>query len=350
MKRALAGFLALACLTAGCVQAGRTVHPHSDPVEGAACPVTPDPSVRTTVRIGWQGIVNGDLVVKDLNLLERCLPNASISWVRTKGGDDTIQAFGSHTIDLGIYGSSATVKSISPDLSLPLRIVWIGDVIGKAEALVARTPEIKSVKDLKGKNVAVVFGATPHYELLSMLKAEGLSGQVNLINASNDTMLAAWTKGEVDAVWTWDPTMTELQQHGGHIVMTSADAAARGYETYDLIAARREFIDANPAFMTMWTRVQDHAVGVIQDDPDAAAASIATQMGIGVEDARAQLAGYRYLRASEQAGPDYFGRELPGKVLRTARTLSEVGMIPAAGTAQHYEASVYPDAIQEVGA
>ena len=128
--------------------------------EAAACPVEPDPSVRATVRIGWQAIPTGDLIVQERHLLESCLPSATIQWVQFDGGDDVVQAFGSGSIDLGISGSSAAVTAMSPPLELPVRLVWIADVIGASEALVSRDPSITKLEDLRGKKVAVTFGAT----------------------------------------------------------------------------------------------------------------------------------------------------------------------------------------------
>lgn len=95
--------------------------------EAAACPVEPDPSVRATVRIGWQAIPTGDLIVQERHLLESCLPSATIQWVQFDGGDDVVQAFGSGSIDLGISGSSAAVTAMSPPLELPVRLVWIAE-------------------------------------------------------------------------------------------------------------------------------------------------------------------------------------------------------------------------------
>lgn len=346
---ALGAALAVLLALTGCIQPGRTVHPHSDPVAGAACPVEPDPSITTHARIAWQGIANGDLIVKDLGLLERCMPSATIEWMRFNGGNDVIQAFGAGSIDIGIYGSSAGVKAMSPPLELPISLIWVPDVIGTSEALVAFDEEITSIDDLAGRTVAVTFGATPHYVLLSMLEQAGISQQVEVVNLTNDKMPAAAHSGEIDAAWTWEPTLTELEDLGGHRVLDSAAAAEAGFVTFDMQTARDEFIAQNPEFMLMWTRVQDHAAQQVLEDPDAAAASIAAQLGVPEEVARQQMAGYTYLTAEDLAGEDWFGAGAGEALHSTGSFLAEVRLTEGALTEEQYAGRVHADAVMEVG-
>ena len=108
--RILAASLGLTLALSGCVQSGRTSHPDNFAGE-VACPVDPDPSITTTARIGWQAISNGDLVIKDLELLEACMPEANISWVKMNSGGDVIQAFGSESLDISLVGSSPAVRT-----------------------------------------------------------------------------------------------------------------------------------------------------------------------------------------------------------------------------------------------
>lgn len=318
--------------------------------EAAACPVDPDPSVRSSVRIGWQAIPNGDLIVQERQLLESCLPNATIQWVQFDGGDDVVQAFGSGSIDIGISGSSAAVTAMSPPLELPVRLVWIADVIGTSEALVSRDPAITTLEDLRGKKVAVTFGATPHYSLLSSLQAAGIEDEVVVVNLTNQAIPAAWERGEIDAVWTWEPTLSELMVSDGHVVMTSEQSAQQGHPTFDLISARAEFVEAEPELMTMWTRLQDHAATEIAEDPDAAAESMAVMLGTDPATVREQMEGYSYPDAAAQAGPDYFGGGVAGSLHSTAGFLGEVGLTDGASSEEHYEQIVHPDAIEEVAA
>ena len=144
------------------------------------------------------------------------MPNADISWSQFASGGDVVQAFGANSADLGLVGSSPAAKAVSAPLNLPVQVIWIYDVIGEAESLVARDPSIKGPADLRDKTVAVPFGSTAHYSLLSALAGAGLRGgtDVTLINLAPDAIPAAWQSEQIDAAWVWNPVLGELEKAG----------------------------------------------------------------------------------------------------------------------------------------
>ncbi|MEX5258506.1 taurine ABC transporter substrate-binding protein [Kocuria arenosa] len=345
---ALVAVLGAVATTGGCVESGRTVHP--DAVQAAAeCPVEPDPSITTTARIAWQAIPNGDLAVKDLRMLETCMPNAEITWSKFDSGGDVVQAFGAGSVDLGLVGSSPAVRAVSPPLDIDLRVVWLQDVIGAAESLVVRDESITSIQGLDGKKVAVPFGSTAHYSLLSALREAGIDGTVQLINLSPDKMLPAWQRGEVDAAWVWDPTLSQLQSSGS-VILTSADTAKAGYPTFDMSAATAEFLEQNPGFMLMWTTAQDAAARRLADGEATAIESLAVQLGLPPDVVRKQTQGLEYLDARQQAGPDYFGGALGGVLEDTAGFLVDARETEGTAPPETYQRMPYPYAIEEVAA
>ena len=104
----------------------------------SACPIgAVDESITTTARIAYQKIPNGDLIVKDMGILEACMPKATITWSVFSSGGDVLQAYGAGSVDLGLTGSNPAVKALSTPLknTLPLiQDVWIHDVIGAGES------------------------------------------------------------------------------------------------------------------------------------------------------------------------------------------------------------------------
>lgn len=343
LKRA-ATFGAVAMLAVGvggCVKSGRTSDTSSSTSTSSKCPFTADSSVTTTARIAYQNIPNGDLVVKDSKLLENCLPKAKISWSKFDSGGDVIQAFGANSVDLGLIGSSPATKGLSKPLLIPMQVIWIHDVIGTAESLVARDKAVTDIKGLKGKKIAVPFSSTSHFSLLQALQDAGLDANkdVSLINLAPDKMPSAWQGGQIDAAWVWDPTLTELRKTG-HVVVSSEDTAKAGKPTYDLGAATSAFVNGNPKFMTMWAKAEDYAVKQIKDKPAAAAVNIAAVLGIAPADVQKQFAGYVYLDAKQQASADYLGGKLAADLLNTGKFLLDQGGISAVNTAAAYRAGV----------
>lgn len=328
----------------GCVQSGRSGDvpaPGGSGASSAACPFAPDTSVSTTARIAFQNIPNGDLVVKDQRLLETCMPNAKVSWSKFDSGGDVIQAFGTKSVDLGLIGSSPATKGLSAPLNIAMKVVWIHDVIGKAESLVAKDPAAKQITDLKGKKIAVAFSSTAHYSLLQALTDAGMDSakDVTLINLAPDKMPSAWQGGQIDAAWVWDPTLTVLLKDG-HLVTSSDETAKAGKPTYDLGAGTSAFIDGNAAFMTVWAKAQDAAVKMITNEPDKASVSISAVLSIPPADVKKQFEGYTYLDAAKQASPDWLGGKLAKDLQATATFLLNQGGITAISSPDVYATGV----------
>lgn len=339
--RATAAALAAAALAlslSGCVESGRS-STASAPAD-SDCPWEPDESVTTTARIAWQAIPNGDVVVKDLGILEACMPNATIKWVQAPSGGDVVKYYGTDDVDLGLMGSSpATIASSKPIVDdVDIAVVWIHDVIGDAESLIVKDPSITDISGLKGKKVAVPFSSTAHYSLLQALADAGLEAgkDVEVINLDPEKMPAAWQGDQIDAAWVWDPTQSQLLESGGERILSSADTAEAGRPTFDVGTADRTFIADNPEFMAQWAKAQDWAVKLIQEEPATAAESVAVALGIDPADAEKQFAGLTYLTAEEQASADYLGGTFAQDLFNTAGFLLEQGGIEAVGTEADY--------------
>ncbi len=312
-----------------------------------SCPVTPDAGYTGQLRIGFQAIPNADLIVKDQGLLEACLPKAQIKWSQFSSGGDVVQAFGSGSLDLGLAGSSPSTKAVSAPLNLDVQIVWVHDIIGEAESLVTRVPGASSIKDLKGKTIAVPFGSTSHFSLLTALKMAGMtSTDVKLINLDPEKMPGAWQGGQIDAAWVWDPVLSKLRQAGGTVVTSSAVTAKAGSPTSDMELASRKFIAANPEVMKVWTGVESAAVAQMTSNPQTAADSIAAQLGTSPSAVKTQLKGYTYLTADKQK--PLFHDQLPGVLKGTALFLKSQGEVDAVKS--DYSSALYTTAIDAVAA
>ena len=308
----------------------------------ASCPLgAPDESITSTVRIAYQKIPNGDLIVKDQKILENCMPKANITWNVFASGGDVLQAYGAGAVDIGLTGSNPAVKALSAplDTTLPPTVnTWIFDVIGKGEALVVKS-DITGPEGLKGKKIATPFSSTSHYSLLNWLAQNGLSEtDVELVNLEPEKMIAAWP--DLGGAFVWDPSLSELVAQGGVILGSAADTAAAGKPTYDLANGVKSWIDANQPFMNMWAKAQNYAVNMINTDPTAAATSISAELAVPPADVEKMFGGYKYLSAAEQASPDWLGGKLAKDFEDTAKFLLTQGAIDAVNTPEAYAAGV----------
>lgn len=339
--------IAAITLTVGCSSSQEATQ-SANAETSTKCPWKADDTVTGKIRVGFQILPVGDLVVKDQKILEACLPNAEIEWTQYASGGDVVQAFGSSSLDIGTVGSSPAVKAVSAPLDLDVRVVWVQDVIGEAEALVAKDPAVSGVADLKGATIGVPFSSTAHFSLLAALEDAGLdpARDVKIINLAPEAILGAWQGDQIDAAYIWDPTLGELLADGKKL-LSGKEVADMGSPTFDLSVASTSFIEKSPAFLTTWTRAQDWAVKQIQDKPKVAAESLAVEMGADVSVVEAQLAGTTYLTAAEQLDT-YFGGQLGSVMADTAAFLAKQGEIDAAEDVAHYTDAVHGDAAASV--
>jgi taurine transport system substrate-binding protein len=306
------------------------------------------------LRIGYQLIPNGDLIVKDEGWLEAAMPGTKITWIKFDSGGNVNTAMIAGSIDIGLAGSSPVAAGLSLPMNIAYKVPWIHDVIGAAESLVVSNKSgIKDFAGLKGKKIGTPFGSTAHYSLLAALELNSVNPQeVDIVNLEPQAILAAWQRGDIDGAYVWNPTLAELKKDGTALI-TSADLAKQGKLTADLAVVTTKFADAYPAAVQTWVEQQDRAVKLFQSDPQAAAAAVANQLNITPEEALAQMKDLIYLDAAQQAGADYLGTpDAPGKLadnlesasqfLKTQGSVKEVPPLSAfqAGLANQFVAAV----------
>lgn len=96
---------------------------------------------------------------------------------------------------------------------MPLTIILAFDISAGADALLAH-PGTR-LTDLAGKRIGVEDGAVGTLVLTAALRQAGLSPtEVQRIPLTADHHYQAWKAGEVDAVITFDPVITQLQALG----------------------------------------------------------------------------------------------------------------------------------------
>jgi taurine transport system substrate-binding protein len=292
-----------------------------------------------TIRIAYQQVPNGDLIVKNQGWLEEAFgPDVNVEWSLFASGGDVNEAVIAGAVDIGLVGSSPASRGLSTGIEY--RVPWIFDVIGAAESLVS-TPDLTTIAGLEGKTVATPFASTAHFSLLAALDDAGVDAStVNIIDAAPDDIYAAWTRGDIDAAYVWNPNLAKLIAEGGNVLITSGDLAAKGKTTYDLAIVSNAFADEYPDAVNVWAAQQDRAVQLINDDPDAAAESVALELEITPEEAASQLGDLVFLTAAEQLGPDYLGGGLAANLFAAAQFNKDQGTIDTVQDESVYVAGV----------
>lgn len=256
------------------------------------------------VNIGTQQIPNDEALAAAKGYFEQEM-GVKVNIVEFQAGDIR-NAMISKDIDFAMLGSSSAILGVANGMDVQL--VWVHEVLGSAEQLVAREGSgIKTIQDLKGKKVATPFTSTAHYSLLNALKLNGIDeADVTLLDMQMPDIYAAWQRGDIDAAYGWEPTLSKLLESGTSL-LTSADLAAQGVITANVEIVRSEFAQQYPQLVAGYIRAVDRAVQLYRQNPDDAVATVAQAMGLTQQEAKTQMQGSIWLTATEQLSPDYLG-------------------------------------------
>jgi taurine transport system substrate-binding protein len=309
---------------------------------------------KPTIRVGYQGFPSGDLVVKNSRWLEEALPDYNIKWTKFDSGADVNTAFIAKELDFGALGSSPVARGLSAPLNIPYKVAFVLDVAGDNEALVVRNAaDVNTIAELRGKRIATPFASTAHYSLLAALAQNGLStNDVQLIDLQPQAILAAWDRGDIDAAYTWLPTLDQLRTSGKDLI-TSRQLAKDGKPTLDLGAVSDDFASAHPEVVDVWRQQEARALTLIKDDPNAAAKAIAAEIGLTAEDVAGQLKQGVYLTPEQVASPEWLGSDgKPGNIavnLQSAsQFLADQKQIPTAAPLTSFQDAIYTKGLPNV--
>lgn len=284
------------------------------------------------LRIGWQQIVEPSRVPQAAGDYEKAT-GANITWSQFGSGADVVAAIASGAIDIGYVGSSPLTAAASQQL--PIETIYIVGNIAEAEALAAKG--VNSPQDLVGRKIATPFVSTSHYALLAALKHWDIDPkQVQILNLKPADIGAAWTRGDIDGAYVWDPVLTQIKTTGGKVIVDSAQVAQWGSPTFDAWIVRKDYADAHPDIVTAFVKVTAAAYKQYLDNPSAwgpdsdAAKAIAKLTGANAADVPELLKGYVFPSLADEAGPAYLGGATAKAIADTAAFLVEQGKIQSA--------------------
>ncbi|NVN50703.1 glycine betaine ABC transporter substrate-binding protein [Mycolicibacterium hippocampi] len=302
---------------------------------------------KPTIRLAYQTFPSGDLIVKHNRWLEDALPDYNIKWTKFDSGADVNTAFIAGELDFGALGSSPVARGLSAPLNIPYQVAFVLDVAGDNEALVARDGSgLDTVDQLRGKRIGTPFASTAHYSVLAALSQNGLSANdVQLVDLQPQAILAAWERGDIDAAYTWLPTLDQLRESGTDLI-TSRQLAQDGKPTLDLGVVSSEFAAANPEVVDIWRQQEARALRLINDDPETAATAISAEIGLTPEQVAGQLKQGVYLTPEEVASPEWLGSDgNPGNIavnLQSAsQFLADQQQIPQAAPLQTFQDAIF---------
>lgn len=191
-----------------------------------------------------------------------------IDFRKFNSGADIFAAIASGDVQIGYVGSSPYAAATSRGLDV--KAFYLASISGIDEALVVRNGSgINSLADLKGKKLAAAPVSTDHYQLLALLKKQGLSEKdVQVFAIPQPEIVAGFNRGDLDGGFVWDPALTELKKNG-KVLVTSKQVAEQGAPTFSAWVAAGQFAKENPEFLKNFSGVIEKYTGSFRSDKAA---------------------------------------------------------------------------------
>jgi taurine transport system substrate-binding protein len=123
---------------------------------------------------------------------------------------------------------------------------------------------------------------------------------------------AAWSRGDIDATFIWDPVLSEVKK-SGKVLLTSGDICKKGACTFDGLIVSQKFAKQNPEFMVALVKALAKADADYRANPKAwtadpaKVAAVAKWSGGKPEEVPAAMALYGFPSLAEQASPAWLG-------------------------------------------
>jgi len=168
-----------------------------------------------------------------------------VHYVKKQGGKGIESALASGEADINMHFGAAGL--IRVDAGDPL-VILAGGHIGCFELV--GTDQVRTIRDLRGKTVAVVeLGAPEHVFIASMAAYVRLDPQKDITWVTHPPAEAVQllTEGKIDALMAFPPLAQELRAQGiGHVVVNSA--VDRPWSQYFccMVTGNREFVRKHP--------------------------------------------------------------------------------------------------------
>jgi len=185
--------------------------------------------------------------------------------------------------------------------------------------------EIKSIKDLKGKRVAVSEGSVSQFFLNVLLKDSGMSQKdIHVINMKQGDAGAAFVSEKVDAAVTWEPWLSKgkAAPHGRMLVDSSKTP---GLIT-DVMIFRRDVIEKRAKEIQGVANAWNKAVAYWEKNPAESNEIMARAVGDWLRDPKVfadVLSGVKFY--NQAANVKFFGTpQKPGDLYKVVQNALDI--------------------------
>jgi NitT/TauT family transport system substrate-binding protein len=238
------------------------------------------PRATTELRLLTLPIANA--LPLDLGVQKGFFSQQGITFKKTtlQSGNDVVLAMGNNNGDIAYAGFVPMM--IGSTSGIPLQLLASSEVEGTSVSdnwqniLVKGSSSIHTPQDLRGKTVAVnALKGVGEIMIRAAFEKLGMSSSAARLTAIPfPQMRAALNNGQVDAVWTPEPFLSQILSDGGRSVMAPGPVLGR-YFPIGGYAAKPSWISANKGLAQRFRTAMNRSLVYAQSHPDEIRALLA---------------------------------------------------------------------------
>lgn len=216
---------------------------------------------------------------------EGWLPKTGLELRETGFASDSVAALKQGQVD----GAALTLNEVLllRDQGMPLSVVTVFDFSAGADVVLAK-PEISRLADLKGQRIGVEATSLGVVMLSKVLEAAGLQrSDVTVINMDEDH-LATWNSTPLDAVLTYEPSLSQLQKQG---LVNIYDSRKLPLVIVDVLAVRTEAAERHAEALRTLIVGHFRALTQWRNNPIDTAYRLSARLGVKADEVKGVFKG-----------------------------------------------------------
>ena len=176
---------------------------------------------------------------------------------------------------------------------------------------------------------------------------------MKILDLRPNDIAVAWSRGDIDAAWFWEPNLDKTVKDGGNIFMTSGIMEKRGYPTWDVGVVMNEFAETYPDYVEKFVAAECEGIDYWISNPAETAKIIAEELELSLEDATRMMRGTEMVPCDKQLTSQYIGTsEARGGFVDTLVATSEFLVsqerLPEAPSRETFETFLHPEYLEAV--
>lgn len=246
------------------------------------CTPEPEPPLRigTNVWPGYEPLY----LARDLGYFDA----TPVRMVEYPSATEVSRAFRNGAIEAGALTLDEVLSLVQ--YGIAARVVLVLDTSHGADVLLGK-PNLKELKDIKGRRVGVESGALGAYLLTRALQIAGLTHKdIRVVSVPASEQEQAFKDNRVDAVVTFDPARTRLLAQGARQLFDSSQIPG---EIVDVLVVRQDYINKHPQQVKRLIMKWFSSLEYMNNHPDDSSRHMTKRLAVSPEEVSLLFNGLR---------------------------------------------------------